>query len=128
MTSCGARRSSCSRRSRSGSTTRRPDVRRCCMISSRQRAIRPSAESDRPPSLKDVPICGFLGRKAEEARTRAHLPVSEPRFKAETIRFYGTERRPLDGDAGMELNREIQKIGVDQALDREKLLFRRKEA
>src|SRR5262249_29789544 len=54
-----------------------------------RRAIRPSAESDRPPSLKDVPICGFLGRKAEEARTRAHLPVSEPRFEAETIRFTG---------------------------------------
>jgi hypothetical protein len=66
--------------------------------------------------LKDEPVCGFLGRKAEAARTLSNLPVSEARFESETIRFYGTTRVPFDGDAGMELNRELVKIGVGHTL------------
>ena len=100
------------------------------MTSSGRRSVRTSARLPPPATvtLKGVPVCGFLGRKAEAARTLSNLPVSEPRFESETIQFYGTTRVPFDGDAGMELNRELGKIGVGHTLDREKLLLDSREA
>jgi hypothetical protein len=72
-------------------------------------------------TLKDVPVCRFAGRKAEEARTLSNVALYEPAFEPETIQFYRTKRVPFDGDAGMELNRELRKVGAGHTLDRRKL-------
>jgi hypothetical protein len=74
-------------------------------------------------TLRDVPVCRFVGRKAEEARRLANVPLYEPAFETETIQFYRTKRVPFDADAGMELNRELRKVGAGHTLDRKKLLL-----
>ena len=74
-------------------------------------------------TLREVPVCRFVGRKAEEATRLANVPLFEPPFEPETIQFYRTKRVPFDGDAGMEFNRELRKVGAGHPLDRKKLLL-----
>ncbi len=74
-------------------------------------------------TLRDVPVCRFVGRKAEEAKTLSNVPLFEPPFEPEAIQFYKTKRVPFDGDKGMELNRELRKVGAGHTLDRAKLLL-----
>jgi hypothetical protein len=74
-------------------------------------------------TLRDVPVCRFVGRKAEEAKTLSNVPLYEPPFEPETIQFYKTKRVPFDSDKGMELNRELRKVGAGHTLDRAKLLL-----
>ena len=52
-------------------------------------------------TLKDVPVCRFVGRKAEEADTLSNLPLYEAPFERETIQFYSVKRVPFDSDKGI---------------------------
>ncbi|MFN8546005.1 MAG: hypothetical protein U0807_17620 [Candidatus Binatia bacterium] len=74
--------------------------------------------------LREVPVCRFVGRKAEEARTERDLPLYEAPWAIETIQFYRVKPAPFDGPAGFELNRELRKVGAGHTLDRGKLLLR----
>jgi hypothetical protein len=74
-------------------------------------------------TLRDVPVCRFVGRKAEEAKMLSNVPLYEPPFEPEAIQFYKTKRVPFDSDKGMELNRELRKVGAGHTLDRGKLLL-----
>ena len=74
-------------------------------------------------TLRDVPVCRFVGRKAEEATRLTNVPLFEPPFEPEALQFYRTKRVPFDGDAGMELNRELRKVGAGHQLDRKRLLL-----
>jgi hypothetical protein len=71
--------------------------------------------------LKTVPVCRFVGRKAEEAATLGDLPLHEAAFAPEAIQFYRTRGVPFDGAAGFELNRELRKVGAGHRADRKKL-------
>jgi hypothetical protein len=53
----------------------------------------------------------------------ANLPLYEARFEPEAIQFYMVNRVPFDSDKGMELNRELRKVGAGHTLDRAKLLL-----
>jgi hypothetical protein len=74
-------------------------------------------------ALKEVPICRFAGRKAQEADTLGPMPLYEAPFAPEQIQFYVT-KVPFDSDAGFELNRELRKVGTGHTTDRGKLLLR----
>jgi len=73
--------------------------------------------------MRDVPVCRFVGRKAEEAKALSNVPLYEAPFEPETIQFYTVKRVPFDSDRGMELNRELRKVGAGHTLDRGKLLL-----
>ena len=53
----------------------------------------------------------------------SNLPLYEAPFEPEAIQFYTVKRVPLDSDKGMELNRELRKVGAGHTLDRAKLLL-----
>jgi len=74
-------------------------------------------------TLREVPVCRFAGRKAEEAQTLSNLPLYEAPYEPEAIQFYTVKRVPFDSDKGMELNRELRKVGAGHPLDRGKLLL-----
>jgi hypothetical protein len=74
--------------------------------------------------LKEVPICRFTGlRKAVEARTLSDVPLYEAPYARESIQFYLTNPVRFDSAEGIELNRELRRIGAGYALDRRKLLL-----
>ena len=74
-------------------------------------------------TIREVPVCRFVGRKAEEAQVLSSVPLYEARFEPEAIQFYTVKRVPFDSDKGMELNRELRKVGAGHTLDRAKLLL-----
>ncbi len=74
-------------------------------------------------TMREVPVCRFVGRKAEEAQALSNVPLYEAPFEPETIQFYTVKRVPFDSDKGMELNRELRKVGAGHTLDRGKLLL-----
>jgi hypothetical protein len=74
-------------------------------------------------SLKSVPTCRFVGRRAEEAETLTDVPLYEPKFTPETIQFYTIRRAAFDSAPGFELNRELRKVGAGHTLDRRKLML-----
>jgi len=74
-------------------------------------------------TMRQVPVCRFVGRKAEEAQTLSNLPLYEAPYEPEALQFYTVKRVPFDSDKGMELNRELRKVGVGHTLDRAKLLL-----
>jgi hypothetical protein len=73
--------------------------------------------------MRDVPVCRFAGRKAEEAETLSNVPLYEAPFEPEAIQFFTVKPVPFDSDKGMELNRELRKVGAGHTLDRGKLLL-----
>jgi hypothetical protein len=73
--------------------------------------------------MREVPVCRFVGRKAEEAETFSNLPLYEAPFEPEAIQFFTVKPVPFDSDKGMELNRELRKVGAGHTLDRGKLLL-----
>ncbi len=73
--------------------------------------------------IKEVPVCRFVGRKAEEATVLRDVPLYEPAFTPETIQFYRTKAAP-DSTPGFELNRELRKVGAGHTLDRSRLLLK----
>jgi len=74
-------------------------------------------------TMREVPICRFNGRKAEEQQVLSNVPLYEAPFEPETIQFYTVKRAPFDSDTGMELNRELRKVGAGHPVDRRKLLL-----
>jgi hypothetical protein len=58
----------------------------------------------------------------------SNVPLYEARVEPEAIQFYAVKRVPFDSDKGMELNRELRKLGAGHTLDRAKLLLDRREA
>jgi hypothetical protein len=75
-------------------------------------------------TVKQVPVCRFVGKKAEETATLGPLPLHEATFTPESIQFYVTKPVAFDSDAGFELNRELGKLGVGHTTDRKKLLLK----
>ncbi|HXK21547.1 MAG TPA: hypothetical protein VMS55_02600, partial [Myxococcota bacterium] len=74
-------------------------------------------------TLHQVPVCHFTGGKAREAQTLSDVPLYEAPYEPEAIQFYTVRPVPFDSDKGMELNRELRKVGAGHALDRSKLLL-----
>jgi hypothetical protein len=74
-------------------------------------------------SLKQVPVCRFVGRKAVEAETLSNVPLHEATWTPETIQFYTIRGRAPDSVPGFELNRELRKVGAGHTTDRSKLLL-----
>jgi hypothetical protein len=58
-----------------------------------------------------------------EAQVLSNVPLYEARFEPEAIQFYTVKPVPFDSDKGMELNRELRKVGAGHTLDRAKLLL-----
>src|SRR5262249_39538019 len=46
--------------------------------------------------MKEVPVCRFVGRKAEEAAVLQNQPLWEPAWTPETIQFFHTKGIPFD--------------------------------
>jgi len=74
-------------------------------------------------SLKQVPVCTYVGKKALEAQTQTDVPLYEATYAPEPIQFYRTKSVPFDSTPGFELNRELRKVGTGHSLDRGKLLL-----
>ncbi len=75
-------------------------------------------------SLKQVPICRYVGKKAEEADVLTNVPLYEATYAPEHIQFYRIKSVPFDSTPGFELNRELRKVGAGHTLDRAKLLLK----
>jgi hypothetical protein len=75
-------------------------------------------------SLKHVPVCRYVGKKAEEAETLNNVPLYEATYAPETIQFYRIKPVAFDSAPGFELNRELRKIGAGHTPDRHKLLLK----
>ena len=75
-------------------------------------------------SLKQVPVCRYVGKKADEAQTLTYVPLYEAKFAPEPIQFYRIKPVSFDSPAGFELNRELRKVGAGHVVDRGKLLLK----
>ena len=75
-------------------------------------------------SLKQVPVCRYVGTKADEAQTLADVPLYEAKYAPEPIQFYRIKGVPFDSTPGFELNRELRKVGTGHTTDRGKLLLK----
>jgi hypothetical protein len=75
-------------------------------------------------TLKEVPVCRFVGKKAEEAEVLRDMPLYEAKFAPEPIQFYRTKPAPFDSDRGFEFNRELRKVGHGHTLDRARLFLK----
>ena len=73
--------------------------------------------------MREAPVCRFVARKAEETEVLSNVPLYEAPFEPESIQFFTVKRVPFDSDKGMELNRELRKVGAGHPLDRAKLLL-----
>jgi hypothetical protein len=73
-------------------------------------------------SLKQVPVCRYTLKKAEEVETLTNVPLYEAKFAPEPIQFYRIKPVPFDSTPGYELNRELRKVGAGHVTDRSKLL------
>ena len=75
-------------------------------------------------SLKQVPVCRYVGKKADEAQTLTNLPLYEAKYAPESIQFYRIKSVSFDSPPGFELNRELRKVGAGHVVDRGKLLLK----
>jgi hypothetical protein len=75
-------------------------------------------------SLKQVPVCRFVGRKASEAQTLTNVPLYEAKYVPEHIQFYRIKSAAFDSTPGYELNRELRKVGAGHTLSRGRLLLK----
>jgi len=75
-------------------------------------------------SLKRVPICRYVDKKAVEADVLADVPLYEAAYAPEHIQFYRIKPAPFDSPAGFEFNRELRKIGAGHTMDRGKLFLK----
>lgn len=74
--------------------------------------------------IKQVPVCRYVGRKAQEAETLADVSLYEAPYAPEPMQFYRTKPVAFDSDAGYEFNRELRKVGAGHTIDRSKLLLK----
>ncbi|HVN86656.1 MAG TPA: hypothetical protein VMW17_17620 [Candidatus Binatia bacterium] len=75
-------------------------------------------------SLKQVPVCRYRLKKAEEVETLTNVPLYEAKFAPEPIQFYRIKPVAFDSTPGYELNRELRKVGAGHVTDRSKLLLK----
>jgi len=75
-------------------------------------------------TIKEVPTCRFVGKKAVEASVDTNVPLYEPEWTPETIQFYTLKPAAFDSDKGFEFNRELRKVGVGHPTDRSKLFLK----
>ncbi len=73
--------------------------------------------------LKNVPVCRFVGKKASERAVLEDLPLYEAKYQPDQIQFFRAKVAP-DSAPGVELNRELRKVGAGHTLDRARLLLR----
>jgi hypothetical protein len=73
--------------------------------------------------LQEVPVCRFAGKKAAERAVLRDLPLYEAKYQPEQIQFFRSKAAP-DSAAGVELNRELRKVGAGHVLERSRLLLR----
>ena len=74
--------------------------------------------------LKQVPVCRYVGKKADEAQTLTDVPLYEAKYAPEPIQFYRIKPVAFDSDAGFEFNRELRKVDAGHTTDRGKLLLK----
>jgi hypothetical protein len=74
-------------------------------------------------SLKQVPVCRYAFKKAEEVETLTNVPLYEAKYAPEPIQFYRIKPVAFDSTPGYELNRELRKVGAGHVTDRRKLLL-----
>jgi hypothetical protein len=74
-------------------------------------------------TMREVPVCRFVGKKAGEAETLSNVPLYEAPYEPEAMQFYIVKPVPFASDKGLELNRELRKVGAGHTLDRRKLLL-----
>ena len=74
-------------------------------------------------TMREVPVCRFVGKKAEEAETLTNVPLYEAPYEPEAMQFYTAKSAAPDSARGTELNRELRKVGAGHTLDRGKLLL-----
>jgi len=75
-------------------------------------------------SLKQVPVCRYVGKKANEAQTLSNVPLYEAKYAPESIQFYRIKSVSFDSPRGFELNRELRKVGAGHVVDRGTLLLK----
>jgi hypothetical protein len=74
--------------------------------------------------LKQVPVCRFVGKKAQEAQVLTDLPLHEATWAPESIQFYTLKPAAFDSPKGFEFNRELRKVSVGHQSDRAKLFLK----
>ncbi|MFN2376145.1 MAG: hypothetical protein ABR538_06390 [Candidatus Binatia bacterium] len=74
--------------------------------------------------LKEVPVCRFVGRKAQEAQLRRDVPLHEADFAPEALQFYKLKPVSFESAGGFEFNREIRKVGAGHTIDRKRLFLK----
>ncbi len=72
--------------------------------------------------LKELPICRFVGRKAQEATVLHDVPLHEASFTRESIQFFTLKPASFESGPGFNFNRELRKVGAGHTTDR-KMLF-----
>jgi len=75
-------------------------------------------------SLKQVPVCRYVGKQADEAQILSDVPLYEATFAPEPIQFYRIKPVAFDSAPGFELNRELRKVGAGHTTDRGRLLLK----
>jgi hypothetical protein len=73
--------------------------------------------------LKDVPVCRFVGRKAQERAVLRDVPLHEAAFVPEAIQFFTLKPASFESPAGFEFNRELRKVGAGHKTDRKALFL-----
>src|SRR6185295_12788980 len=74
--------------------------------------------------LKEVPVCRYVGRKAQEAATLTDVSLYEAPYAPEPMQFYRTKSVAFDSNPGYEFNRELRKVGAGHTIDRSELLLK----
>lgn len=74
-------------------------------------------------TLKDVPVCRFVGRKAIEQGTLRDVSLHEADYVPEAIQFYTLKPASFESEAGFEFNREVRKVGAGHRTDRKALFL-----
>jgi len=72
--------------------------------------------------LKEVPVCRFVGRKAQEAALLRDVPLHEAAYVPDAIQFYTIKPASFESGPGFHFNRELRKVGAGHTIDR-RMLF-----
>jgi hypothetical protein len=74
--------------------------------------------------LRDVPVCRFNGKKAEESRVLRDVPLHEADYVPEAIQFYKLKPTSFESGPGFHFNRELRKVGAGHTIDRGMLFLK----
>lgn len=74
--------------------------------------------------LKAVPVCRYVGRKADEADPLTDVGLYEANYAPEPMQFYHPKPVAFDSDSGYEFNRELRKFRAGHTTDRSKLVLK----